>query len=84
MTDGRDITVVHEIFPAERNRVHAQPPRHQIHLRFVGEKALRFARRAHMAAGDFVSVDDFLVDIDIGDLVRPRRFLRARPNSLAV
>ena len=74
VADGRNIAVMHEIFPSKCDRVHAQPPRHQIHLRFVGEKALRLARRAHMAAGDFIGVNDFLVDMDVGDLVRPGRF----------
>ena len=75
VTDGRNIAVMHEIFPSKCDRVHAQPARHQIHLRFVGEKTLRLSRRAHMAAGNFIRVNDFLVDMDVRNLVRPGRFL---------
>ena len=75
MTDGRHIAIMHKVFSAKRDRVHAQPSGQQIHLRFIGEKALRLARRAHMAAGNFVGINNFFVDVDIGNIIGARRFL---------
>ncbi len=76
MADRRDIAVAHQVNFSERHRIHFQLAGDEIHLRFVGEKSLRIARRAHVAAGNFVGVDDFLFDKDVGNIIRSGGFLR--------
>src|SRR4030095_9499998 len=75
--DRRLITVAQHVFALELRRVHFELARDDVQLTLVGEKSLRVAGRAHVAAGNLVRVNHSFFDQAVGDLVRPGAGRRA-------